>query len=142
MEKEIKAEDILYKIENGERRKIKPEEWDGIAFKPLIDAFNALRKLPKPKGSVYLIENSNGIVKIGRSSNAKARVRSIQTLGNVNTKNIFISSPHEDYHKTETSMHRQFFSKRLKGEWFEENFDILKSALERIIFTSSKNDSD
>lgn len=74
-------------------------------------------------GYVYLIENDLGEVKCGRSINAKIRLRSLETQGNLTIKNTFVSEAHSEYFKTETEFHRNFSEFRMKGEWFSVSFN-------------------
>jgi len=81
------------------------------------------------KGAVYLIENSNGMVKIGKSFNPKERIKCIETQGNITIKNPFITEKSEEYSKLETALHKHFKMNRVKGEWFFAPFEDIKKHL-------------
>lgn len=69
-------------------------------------------------GAVYFIRavNGKGPVKIGFSTNAKGRLKTLQTS---NHGELEIIAAIEGTHEDEHSLHAEFNALRLKGEWFK-----------------------
>lgn len=77
-------------------------------------------------GYVYFIFVSSGKVKIGFSKNPHSRIRSLQTAIESEIRSIMIvpGTLHE-----EQELHAQFFTERIRGEWFEATQRIVNVAL-------------
>lgn len=122
-------EDGIYRVENGEFKRINLQS---NQFEWLQNAVEETKNLSPIFGHVYLIENSNGYVKIGRSINPKTRIASILTQGNISAKNIFISPSHDLFYEVERTLHRIYENNRLLGEWFSISFYEAKQRIEKI----------
>ncbi len=68
-------------------------------------------------GCVYILE-CQGLYKIGKTTNLKARLLAIQAMNPFPLKVIHVI-PSERYGIVEKALHKIFSSKRLGGEWFE-----------------------
>lgn len=113
---------------------ITKDQWDGLSFNWLFETIKDLEKNPiVEKGYVYLAMKNENEIKIGVCVNPKARLGSIQTQGNFKLEDRYISVPIQNKFEIEKLLHREFKSKRLKGEWFNESFEVLKKALIKII---------
>ena len=69
-------------------------------------------------GLVYLVQADNGLVKIGWTTNFKQRLASLQTASPSSLKVLALidsSVPTQ----LEQQLHRQFASRRIRGEWFK-----------------------
>lgn len=95
------------------------------------EILNYLRNYKKiiKTGYVYLLEDHQGYVKIGRSVNPKHRIETLVTGGNLQLKNIFISPQTIQYGHIETTLHKKYENKLIKGEWFQINFEDAKTEL-------------
>lgn len=71
------------------------------------------------KKFIYVIyDTGRDRIKIGRSSNPEARLKTLQTS---NSDELILQMKKERIHskKFETWLHRQFAQNRKRGEWFE-----------------------
>lgn len=81
----------------------------------------------------YLMINSDGHVKIGKSSTPEKREKTLQSqqpcinLYAVGTLNV------------EKELHEKFKDKRIRGEWFDLNLDEIKSIIEEYGFIEIKD---
>lgn len=75
-------------------------------------------------GYVYILRAQNGLFKIGKTKDPKARFESIKTSSpeRVEVYRVFLSS---DYSETEARLHRLFSEFRELGEWFRLTDDEL-----------------
>lgn len=76
-------------------------------------------------GTVYVIEFSNGLLKIGKSFIPKKRIKTISAQIPFSINRIFISKYHLYHCKTELLLHKTYKANRLNGEYFNCNFDIV-----------------
>lgn len=81
-----------------------------------------IKKEKKEVNTVYLIE-SNGLVKIGFSSDFDKRLKSYKTH-NINL-NILCVVEFKDAFEIETKLHKKYKDFQVKGEWFDLPFDVL-----------------
>ena len=70
------------------------------------------------KGVVYVMGDSSGLFKIGKSINLKSRLRNLIT-GNPTIKLIYNTSEIGNPAKVEMSAHKYLSEKNIIGEWFE-----------------------
>lgn len=101
-----KAKRMRQEIENYNKDEFEKKRMQGIANSP-----------PKePKGYVYFIQGlCGGAIKVGYSVDPNKRLKELQT-GYPDTLTILLMIPGTE--QTEKTLHRQFESSRLKGEWF------------------------
>jgi len=96
------------------------------------DIFKSSGDCVKPKGSVYVLEDQNGNIKIGRSKNPNERINAIRTQGNHVFKNVYISKSTSEYEKLERELHKHYKKHRLQGEWFAVSFEDAKENVETL----------
>jgi hypothetical protein len=84
-----------------------------------------------PDEYVYLVENDNGHIKIGRSQTPPTRIKTIESNGNVKVTNTFFYGPVGDAAWVEGYMHKLFSVHRMVGEWFDIPFETAKNALSK-----------
>lgn len=68
---------------------------------------------------IYLMKNSSGTCKIGRSNSPKDRKKAIQTASGVRVELIACWKVKDKSSLVESELHRHFKSSRLIGEWFD-----------------------
>lgn len=86
------------------------------------------------KNHVYVIENKfTKLCKVGKSNNPSKRINDICNMAGIVAPRIFISSPIVRHDILETATHREFFNKRIVGEWFDESFENLIQFIEDFI---------
>ena len=73
-------------------------------------------------GYVYVIENENHKVKIGRSINPEKRIRHIEKISGYKVVNTYITPCLHQYIQLETFLHGHFATNRSIGEWFNINY--------------------
>lgn len=78
-------------------------------------------------GYVYVIENSDGKTKIGKTTNIKRRFGEIERQSGTNIVNKYVSPLVRYYSKLETDVLDQFKDYRLNGEWFSCDFHRVES---------------
>ena len=83
-------------------------------------------------GYVYIIENENGRVKIGKSTNPKVRVMSIKSQSGYNIISSHFSPPLYQYSELESYLHGIFKESRVIGEWFDINYETVVSYFESL----------
>ena len=81
-----------------------------------------IKKEKKEVNTVYLIE-SNGLIKIGFSSDFDKRLKSYKTH-NANL-NVLCVAELEDAFEIETKLHKKYKDFQVNGEWFDLPFDVL-----------------
>lgn len=70
-------------------------------------------------GIIYLLSNGNGQYKIGITTRKTTkRIKELQT-GNGDEIKMLAEFKSGFFRKIESSLHRRYGTKRLKGEWFE-----------------------
>lgn len=77
-------------------------------------------------GFVYLMQEENGLCKIGRATDTNQRLGSVRTdsPNRVDLLHDFFSA---DYKEAEKKLHERFATKRIRGEWFSLNSDDIAS---------------
>lgn len=80
-------------------------------------------KTEKRHGHVYVIQTSDGIIKIGRSTIPEKRIDSLKTQGNLKIVKKYVSKKTDAYYEIETKAHNAFEDERTKGEWFNSSFE-------------------
>lgn len=69
---------------------------------------------------LYVLENSQGNIKIGKSSNIKERIRSLSNSNSGGNKLIRVAiSPPTYITFLERTLHEHYHTYRLDGEWFD-----------------------
>ena len=89
-------------------------------------------------GHVYVVEDENNRVKIGRSINPEARISSIKTGAGVKLKRTFITIDLENYGKIETEALRMFRHKDNIGEWVSGGYDEVVSFVLSVVGEKGK----
>jgi len=72
---------------------------------------------------IYIVQNDEGHIKIGRTKNIAARIQSLQgsNSGIHNLTKIFVSKPTYLY-SLETTIHNHFYcNRKIDTEWFYQN---------------------
>ena len=102
------------------------------AFAPGLDCFEVF-KADDHRGYFYIVEYTNGMVKIGSTRNPKARMQSLHYAAPVysagaETRRVAISAPHTLFRVSEAELHEQLKAVRFNGtELFWVSFeDALK----------------
>ncbi len=72
---------------------------------------------------VYVIERTDGLVKIGRSINPNQRIKSLERQGGFRSSRAWISIPGTFDAKAEIRAHHVLDGHRAIGEWFDVDFD-------------------
>lgn len=90
------------------------------------------------QGFIYIIQNQNGLVKIGSSIFPEQRITFLENQGGFKSVNNFISGPFWGHEEIEKSLHKLFDSGRIIGEWFAIPFDDIKSVLQDDEWVSKK----
>ena len=90
-----------------------------------------------PSIYVYLIRSDNGLTKIGVTRDIGTRVSTLNTASPVELRLLFYFAP-QNAKLAEANLHKRFFRKRVKGEWFnltdmdvswvKNNYDIIEEA--------------
>lgn len=80
------------------------------------------KRKPNAKSDLYLMQHINGLIKIGRAANPKAREKTLQAE-DPRLCLIFEASG-KGY--LEKDLHSQFCQYRVRGEWFNLSSDIVK----------------
>ena len=83
-------------------------------------------------GYVYMIENENGKVKIGKSTNPQRRVMNIRSQSGYNIVNSHFSPPLYQYSELESYLHDTFKESRGIGEWFDTSYKAVVSYFESL----------
>lgn len=112
-----------------------------ICLSPFFRALSASLKendKQRNEGHIYILENSQGFIKIGRSKNPKLRIRTLETQGNIEIKRTYTSEKLDDCGHFERVMHRKFKNYLLKGEWFSAAFEDAKNEIEKLILASKQ----
>lgn len=78
-------------------------------------------------GYVYVIENENHKVKIGKSTNPERRVMSIKSQSGYNIISSYFSPQLHQYGELELYLHDIFKENRVIGEWFDVNYKTVVS---------------
>ena len=73
-------------------------------------------------GYVYVIENENHKVKIGRSINPEKRIKHIEKISGYKVVNIYVTPCLHQYIQLETFLHGHFATNRSIGEWFNISY--------------------
>ncbi len=88
-------------------------------------------------GSVYVIEFSDDVAKIGSSSKPTQRIKNLRSsfriYGDRKISRVAVSQFHIDYHETERELHRLFSDYRQEGELFNVSIDQVEEALSKIL---------
>jgi hypothetical protein len=90
---------------------------------------NARSRSRATRGHVYFIRADNGLVKIGNSSDVRARFKAIDQASPCNLE-IALLIETESYIELEALFHQRFSGKRVKGEWFglsEEDIEAVRN---------------
>lgn len=83
-------------------------------------------------GYVYVVENENHRVKIGRSTNPSKRVMSIKSQSGYNIINSYFSPALYQYGELELFLHKVFKESRVRGEWFDISYEEVVSYLQSL----------
>lgn len=93
-----------------------------------LDRFEAFRKDDR-MGYFYILEYTNGMVKIGSTRNPKARMQSLHYAAPIysagaETQRVAVSAPHTLFRASEARLHGQLAAFRIKGtELFRMPFE-------------------
>lgn len=90
---------------------------------------------------LYVLENSQGNIKIGKSSNIKERIKSLSNSNSGGNKLIRIAiSPPTYITFLEKTLHEHYHTYRLDGEWFDGHkisFEDIVEFIDTKIFNDS-----
>lgn len=78
---------------------------------------------------LYIFKNNFGNVKIGVSKNIQQRKKALETQSGFEITDIYTSNtkyPSEQAYKLEAQLHKYFNVYKVKGEWFNVDFSIVK----------------
>jgi hypothetical protein len=75
-------------------------------------------------GYVYVVKSGN-YFKIGKTKSPKSRISSLQTGNPENIEPIYVIKCN-NMSALETDLHRRFYNKRIRGEWYALNSEDLK----------------
>lgn len=78
---------------------------------------------------VYILKDDRGYVKIGCSKNIDSRLRNISTQGALEEVERYYTDYCSNAFELEEIMHEKFSDFRIKGEWFNADFEICKKEL-------------
>lgn len=73
--------------------------------------------------SIYVMQGSNGDVKIGVSQNVAQRKKTLESVHGINIKKVYSTPFCANCFEIEAIMHNKFKSERIHGEWFSCNYD-------------------
>lgn len=84
-----------------------------------------------PLSHVYIVEFSDGLVKVGISQNPSSRLRTLETQRGLLITRKKISTATLNASRIEHSLHKTFRDYRLEGEYFNCDYEeIVKNAVE------------
>lgn len=72
---------------------------------------------------LYVLEFTNGTVKIGITKEKERRMKAISSASGMNITRSYFTGKIDNVHELETELHRHFKEKRLNGEFFNIGFD-------------------
>lgn len=79
---------------------------------------HAVRRTTAPNhGAVYFLQESYGLVKIGKAVNAPTRIAELAALMPYPVT-VLLVVPTDNRHQLEAEFHARFAAKRVRGEWF------------------------
>lgn len=82
---------------------------------------------------IYIIQASNGLLKIGMTSNPRARVRGLQTGSPLDLRIVHRRSVATPRARTaEKRIHNKLRSTHVRGEWFSCNLERARQEVDRI----------
>lgn len=84
-------------------------------------------------GYLYVIEEENGLVKIGRSVNPKRRMPCVASGIPQKTLRTHISQKHNGHYYAESTVKEMFSSRKIKGEWFALSFEDAVIAVDKVV---------
>lgn len=71
---------------------------------------------------IYIIENENGMIKIGISQEVENRINVLANQGGFKVVNIYSTKPCSNSYELKHYIHEQLNSYRIRGEWFRISF--------------------
>lgn len=89
----------------------------------LYHLFKREHTVTKRKKHLYVIKMSNGSVKIGIACDTERRFRQITSSSGMSIESRWESELIENAYMYETALHKRYKEKRLKGEYFDIDFD-------------------
>lgn len=94
----------------------------GYDFLSVFKGYSFRSKKERGNPSIYLIEMSDGCVKIGKSTNPEARIKTIVAGNQASSYRYYIKAT--DNHSTaEAACHHNFKDSRVGGEFFKVDFN-------------------
>lgn len=90
--------------------------------------------------SVYVMKESNGLIKIGVSKNVEQRKKTIESTFGISVHNLFSTNPCSNPFEIEAFMHRLFSNERVYGEWFWCDYGHAVSELKKAFDNMAKFD--
>lgn len=88
-----------------------------------VQFFKVVQSAGRGKKHLYVIQMSNGSVKIGIAYDIKRRYSQIQASSGMKITEHWESGLIEDAYVLETALHRKYRDKRLNGEYFDINYE-------------------
>lgn len=80
---------------------------------------------------LYVLEFSNKTVKIGITKEKERRMKAISSASGMDITRSYFSEKIDNVQNLETELHRYFKDKRLKGEFFNIDFDVAVSEVKK-----------
>lgn len=89
------------------------------------------------QGKVYVLENENGLVKVGTSINPSSRKSTIESVSGYKINRHFETQCCWNSYEIESLVHKTLGDKRKQGEWFNCTFEEAESAITAIFAISA-----
>ena len=80
---------------------------------------------------LYVLEFSNGTVKIGITKEKEKRMKAISSASGMDITRSYFTGKIDNVQNLETELHRHFKDKRLNGEFFDINFNEAVAEVEK-----------
>lgn len=80
---------------------------------------------------IYVLENENGLVKIGVSKTVESRVNTLSKQGGFTVKNLYFTELCSNHFNIERIIHVNLSECRRNGEWFEVKFEDAVSIVDK-----------
>lgn len=92
----------------------------------------------KKGGFVYIL-NMEGRIKIGKTTNARNRIKQIRNMSGFHITECFVSPECSNYSEIESNLHGKFKSASILGEWFDVSFEKAVEELKQSDFQITYN---
>ena len=82
-------------------------------------------------GYVYVFQNREGIVKIGRTKSPNARKKTLENMSGGQAIKFYLSREVGNSEKVEAAVHKSLQGNKVHGEWFRCEFAEAQNAVEK-----------